>query len=72
MTATTCILRKGKFDPLYLIDLEREVSEALKNFGYDLSRTEITLKLLRMERCAVMANDRYIGVWDHHRKTFVD
>lgn len=72
MTLTHCIVPNGKIDPLYLIALEKEVAEALKNFGYDLSRTEITLELLRKSRCAVKANNRSIGVWDHSRKTFVN
>lgn len=72
MRATTVIVRRNKINPLFLVELEKEIVNALTRFGYDLEKIELTLRPCVFARCVVMVNGRYFGMWDHIRATFVD
>lgn len=72
MKSTTVILNTNTVHPLYLIQLEKEISKALALLGYDLNKVELNLRLCVSDRCEVVVNGRYFGVWDHNLKTFVD
>ena len=55
-----------------VVELEKNISRAVELFGYNLEKHTLTLKPCLFNRYVVYMDDKYFGVWDCKRNTFVD
>lgn len=74
MRETTIVMKK----PITIeavkrvVEIEKQISEAVQLFGYNLEKNRLTIKPCVFHRYMVYMNGRYFGLWDIRRKTFVD
>ncbi len=55
-----------------IIALEKEISEAVHLLGYNLEKHTLTVSATFFGRYKVLMDNKYFGIWDCRRKTFVD
>lgn len=55
-----------------IVELEKEISKAVQQFGYNLENRILRLEPCLFRRYVVYLDNKYLGIWDCKRKTFVD
>ena len=55
-----------------IVELEKEISRAVQQFGYNLENCTLRLEPCLFKRYVVYLDNNYLGIWDCKRKTFVD
>lgn len=74
MTASTLVF-SGKITArniLTMIAVEKDVTKAVRELGYNTDKQSLTIEALSGGRCSVCFGKYWIGIWDVLRKTFVD
>lgn len=55
-----------------VVEIEKQISEAVQLFGYNLENRILRLEPCLFRRYVVYLDNKYLGIWDCKRKTFVD
>lgn len=55
-----------------IVELEKEISSAVQQLGYNLENCTLRLEPCLFKRYVVYLDNKYLGIWDCKRKTFVD
>ena len=55
-----------------IVELEKEISSAVQQLGYNLENFTLRLEPCLFKRYVVYLDNKYLGIWDCKRKTFVD
>lgn len=55
-----------------VVEIEKQITEAVQLFGYDLEKHRLTIKPCVFHRYKVYMDDKYFGMWDIRRRTFID
>ncbi len=74
MTASTLVFN-GQISTsniLTMIAVEKDVTKAVRELGYNPDKQSLTIEALSGGRCSVRFGKYWIGIWDTLRKTFVD
>lgn len=74
MTASTLVF-SGKITTgniLTMIAIEKDVTKAVRELGYNTDKQSLTIEALSSGRCSVRFGKYWIGIWDVLHKTFVD
>lgn len=74
MTASTLVFN-GQITAsniLTMIAVEKDVTKAVRELGYNPDKQSLTIEALSSGRCSVCFGKYWIGIWDTLRKTFVD
>lgn len=74
MTASTLVFsgRITANNILAMMAIEKEVTKAVRELGYNPDKQSLTIEALSSGRCSVSFGKYWIGIWDTLRKTFVD
>lgn len=74
MTASTLIFngRITTNNILAMMAVEKDVTKAVRELGYNTDKQGLTIEALSSGRCSVSFGKYWIGIWDTLRKTFVD
>lgn len=59
-------------DILDMMAVEKDVTKAVRELGYNPDKQSLTIEALNSGRCSVRFGKHRIGIWDNLRKTFVD